>query len=220
MDSDVIFSLVQNAALLLAMVFVYDAVPRKQRHEYYFLWRISVGTVIGGITVTTMMTHWEYQPGVFFDARSIILGISGLFFGGLPTLVAMVIASVYRFLEGGSGWWAGIGIIFSSGLLGSYWRYYRKSFIADLSFKELYIFGFTLQVITLLWMFVLPFEMAISILSRISFPALIVYPIAFVLLGLLLSRRLEIERDAKIQLQDDFIFRSQFNVGNIGIAIS
>ncbi len=220
MDSDVIFSLVQNAALLLAMVFVYDAVPRKQRHEYYFLWRISVGTVIGGITVTTMMTHWEYQPGVFFDARSIILGISGLFFGGLPTLVAMVIASVYRFLEGGSGWWAGIGIIFSSGLLGSYWRYYRKSFIADLSFKELYIFGFILQVITLLWMFVLPFEMAISILSRISFPALIVYPIAFVLLGLLLSRRLEIERDAKIQLQDDFIFRSQFNVGNIGIAIS
>ncbi|WP_394147549.1 EAL domain-containing protein [Shewanella atlantica] len=220
MDSDVIFSLVQNAALLLAMVFVYDAVPRKQRHEYFFLWRISVGIVIGGITVTTMMTPWEFQPGVFFDARSIILAVSGLFFGGLPTFVAMAIASIFRLLEGGTGWWAGVGIIISSGLLGSYWRYHRKSFIADLSFKELYVFGFILQVISLLWMFALPFDMAISVLSRISFPALIVYPIALVFLGLLLSRRLEIERDAKVQLQDDFIFRSQFNIGNIGIAIS
>ncbi|WP_076412691.1 EAL domain-containing protein [Shewanella sp. UCD-KL12] len=220
MDSDVIYSLVQNAALLLAMVFVYDAVPRKQQSDHFLLWRISVGAIIGGITITTMMTPWEYQDGIFFDTRSVILGISGLFFGGLPTFIAVAIASAYRILEGGAAIWAGVGVIISSGLLGSLWRYKRKPVIAELSYKELYLFGFILHLLSLSWMSVLPFDTAISILQQISMPVLMIFPVATMLLGVLLSRRLEIERDAKIQLQDDFIFRSQFNIGNIGIAIS
>ncbi|BAJ03198.1 EAL domain-containing protein [Shewanella violacea] len=220
MDSEVIYSLVQNAALLLAMVFVYDAVPRKQQNEYFFIWRLSVGAVIGGITIMTMMTPWEYQTGVFFDTRSVILAISGLFFGALPTFIAVSIAAVYRLMEGGIAVWAGLGVIISSGLFGSLWRYKRKAAIADLSYKELYLFGFILNLLSLSWMFILPFDMAINILMQLSLPVLLIFPVATTLLGLLLSRRLEIERDAKIQLQDDFMFRSQFNIGNIGIGIS
>lgn len=220
MDSDVIYSLVQNAALLLAMVFVYDAVPRKQRSEYFLLWRLSVGVIIGGITITTMMTPWEYQAGIFFDTRSVILGITGLFFGGLPTFVAVAVASAYRILEGGTAVWAGVAVIVSSGLYGSIWRAKRKSVIAELKYKELYVFGFTLHLLTLSMMFILPMDVALSILVQLSLPVLLIFPIAATFLGLLLSRRFEIERDAKIQLQDDFMFRSQFNIGNIGIGIS
>lgn len=220
MDSEVIFSLIQNAALLLAMVFVYDAVPRKQQSEYLFIWRISLGAIIGGITITTMMTPWEYQSGIFFDTRSVILGISGLFFGRLATFIAVCIAATYRLMEGGPAVLAGLGVIISSGLFGSLWRYKRKAAIADFNYKELYLFGFILHLINLSWMFVLPFYVAIKILMQMSFSVLLVFPVATALLGLLLSRRLEIERDAKIQLQDDFMFRSQFNIGNIGICIS
>ncbi|QFU23906.1 EAL domain-containing protein [Shewanella eurypsychrophilus] len=220
MDSDVIYSLVQNAALLLAMVFVYDAVPRKKQSEYFLLWRLSVGAIIGGITVTTMLTPWEYQSGIFFDTRSVILGISGLFFGGLPTFIAIAIASAYRIMEGGSAVWAGVAVIISSGLFGSIWRAKRKPVIAELKYKELYLFGFILHLLTLSLMFILPMDIAIAILMQLSLPVLLIFPLATAFLGLLLSRRLEIERDAKIQLQDDFMFRSQFNIGNIGIGIS
>ncbi|MEI6858265.1 MAG: EAL domain-containing protein [Shewanella sp.] len=220
MDSEVILSLVQNAALLLAMVFVYDAVLRKQLSEYFFIWRVILGVIIGGITITTMMTPWEYQSGIFFDTRTVILGISGLFFGSIATVVAVCIAVIYRIMEGGTAVWTGVGVILYSGLFGSIWRYKRKTVIADFNYTELYLFSFILHLLSLIWIFLLPFDMAINILMLMSLPVLLIFPVATTLLGLLLSRRLEIKRDAKIQLQDNFMFRSQFNIGNIGIAIS
>lgn len=220
MNQDVIFTLIQNAALLLAMVFVYDAIPRKQRSTHFHLWRLVVGFVIGIVTITTMMTPWEYQPGIFFDTRSVILVICGLYFGGLPTLVAAAMAVVYRFIEGGPAVWAGITVIVLSGAIGVLWRYNRKNYIADLSFKELYLLGFFLHLMMLASMFLLPNDLAFSVLFQISLPVLLILPFVTALLGSLLSRRLEVERDVRIQLQDDFIFRSQFNIGNMGIAIT
>ncbi|WP_041417772.1 EAL domain-containing protein [Shewanella woodyi] len=220
MEPDVIFTLVQNTALLLAMVFIYDAVPRKQRDEYLFLWQLSVGAIIGGITMTSVMASWEYSQGQYFDARSVILGISGVFFGGLPTLIAVFLASIFSFYEGGVGVWFEIGMMVSAGLLGCLWRYYCHRAVVDISNIQFYSFGMILQCITLLWLFILPFEMAVNTLNSVAFPTLIIYPVAFLLLSSLLARRLEMERDANIQLQDDLIFRSQFNIGNIGIAIS
>ncbi|GIU40383.1 diguanylate cyclase [Shewanella colwelliana] len=220
MNQDTFFALFQNAALLLIMIFIYDAVPRKQRSEYFLLWRVMMGVVIGVITLITMVTSWQYQPGIFFDARSVILGISGLFFGGLPTFIAATIAVVYRIIEGGAAMWAGIAIIIVSGAFGSLWRYYRKNLIADLTFKELYGFGFLLHLISLGLFALLPLDIFITLLEHAALPILAIFPILTALLGLLLSRRFEIERDANIQLQDDFIFRSQFDIGNMGIAIT
>ncbi|WP_394204836.1 EAL domain-containing protein [Shewanella waksmanii] len=220
MNQDVIFTLIQNAALLLAMVFVYDAIPRKQRSAHFHLWRVVVGVVIGVITITTMMTPWEYQPGIFFDTRSVIIVICGLYFGGLPTLITVLMAAAYRFIEGGPAVWAGLTVIVMSGIIGVLWRYNRKNHIADLSFKELYLLGFFLHLVMLASMFILPDELAFNVLFQISLPVLLVLPFVTALLGTLLSRRLEVERDVRIQLQDDFIFRSQFNIGNMGIAIT
>ena len=89
MDKGILFPLVQNAALLLALVFLYDVIPKKHQRQYFLLWRIIIGMLIGGIGITIMSTPWIYQPGVFFDTRSVILCISGLFFGGLPTFIAV-----------------------------------------------------------------------------------------------------------------------------------
>lgn len=79
MDKDIIFPLVQNAALMLALVFLYDAIPKKHQRQHYLLWRIVIGLLIGGIGITVMSTPWVYQPGFVFDTRSVILCISGLF---------------------------------------------------------------------------------------------------------------------------------------------
>ena len=221
MDKDIIFPLVQNAALMLALVFLYDAIPKKHQRQHYLLWRIVIGLLIGGIGITVMSTPWVYQPGFVFDTRSVILCISGLFFGGVPTFVAMVITVLYRISIGGTAMWLGIATIVSSGVIGILWRQYSKSKLANISGFEVFLFAYTVHIVMLLWFFFfLPSETALAILSKITLPVLTLFPITTWLLSRLLSRRYELERDEQIRLQDDFLFRSQFNIGNIGIAIT
>lgn len=220
MDKGIVFPLVQNAALMLALVFLYDAIPKKQQQQYFLLWRMIIGGLIGGIGITVMSTSWLYQPGIIFDSRSVILCVSGLFFGGLPTLVAVVITAFYRISLGGAGMWIGVGVIVSSGLIGVIWRQYRKAYLANISGWEIFVFAYTVHCTMLLWFLSLPSEIALPLLGKIALPVLTIFPIATWLLSRLLSRRFELERDEQIRLQDDFLFRSQFNVGNIGIAIT
>lgn len=220
MDKSILLPLVQNAALLLALVFLYDAIPKKHQRQYFLLWRLGIGFLIGGIGITIMSSPLIYQPGIIFDTRSVLLCVSGLFFGGLPTFIAMALTALYRISIGGSGMWIGVGVIISSGLIGMMWRQYRKAYLADLSAKEIFSFAYLVHIVMLLWFFTLPLDVALPLLMTISLPVLTIYPIASWLLCRLLSRRYESERDEQIRLQDDFLFRSQFNVGNIGIAIT
>ncbi|WP_198782772.1 EAL domain-containing protein [Shewanella putrefaciens] len=220
MDKSILLPLVQNAALLLALVFLYDAIPKKHQRQYFLLWRLVIGFLIGGICITIMSSPLIYQPGIIFDTRSVLLCVSGLFFGGLPTFIAVTLTALYRISIGGSGMWIGVGVIISSGLIGMMWRQYRKAYLADLSVKEIFSFAYLVHIVMLLWFFMLPLDVAIPLLMTISLPVLTIYPIATWLLCRLLSRRFESERDEQIRLQDDFLFRSQFNVGNIGIAIT
>ncbi|MCG9697284.1 EAL domain-containing protein [Shewanella sp. Isolate11] len=219
MTQETLLAILQNAALLLILVFIYDAVPRQQRNEYFLLWRLSTGITIGLITIVTMLTAWEYGAGIFIDSRVVIIAVSGLFFGGLPTFIAASMGIAYQLIEGGSAIFAGVLAIILAALLGTVWRKFRKKQIANMGFKELYLFGFILHLVTLAAFYLLPFELFINLMSQIALAVMLVYPVVTVLVGLLLSRRFEQERYAEVQLQDDFIFRSQFDVGNMGIAI-
>lgn len=220
MDNSIFLPVVQNAALLLALVFLYDAFPKKPYRQYFLLWRLGVGLAIGGIGVAIMSTPWVYEPGINFDTRSVLLCVSGLFFGALPTAIAVVITALYRLSMGGVGMWVGVGVIVSSGLIGVLWRHYRRAQLANISGTEVIWFAFLVHLAILPWLFLLPSQLALPIFSQIALPILLIYPLATGLLSRLLLRRFERERDEQIRLQDDFLFRSQFTIGNIGIAIT
>ena len=220
MDQGLILSLIQNAALLLAIVVVYDAFPRTHRRSLDFLWRVGIGVLVSAISISVMLFPWQHSNGVFIDSRTVILSVSGLFFGGVPTLVAVFISSIYRLSEGGISVWSGIGTIVTSGLVGYLWGKYRKGDIGDIRISELFAFGLMTHSVTLLWGLTMPTEIAINLLKQITVPFLIILPITTVLLGTLLSRRIEIERDQKIKLQDHLLFKSHFQSGNMGIAIT
>ncbi|MGL5359764.1 MAG: LytS/YhcK type 5TM receptor domain-containing protein, partial [Shewanella sp.] len=220
MDTSIFLPLVQNAALLLALVLLYDAISYRHQQQYFWFWRGLIGFFIGGIGLAIMSTPWMYQPGIIFDTRSVLLCISGLFFGALPTLIAVLMTALYRLYIGGPAMWVGLGVIVSSGLIGVLWRHFRWAQLANLSDKEIFSFAFLVHGAMLLWFFTLPLALALPILSHIAIPVLTIHPIATWLLTRLLSRRFELERDEQIRLQDDLLFRSQFNVGNIGIAIT
>ncbi|MGQ9620079.1 MAG: ATP-binding response regulator [Bacteroidales bacterium] len=69
------------------------------------------GIFIGLSGVILMFTPWPLVPGIIFDTRSVLLSVTGLFFGFVPTVVAMLITVIFRVLQGGGGMWMGIACI-------------------------------------------------------------------------------------------------------------
>lgn len=213
-------ALTHNAALLLAMFFIYDMATSRSRAAFAPFWTVLTGIALGVIGIIIMLTPWEYAPGIVFDTRSVLLGIAGLFFGAVPTLVAMVMTAILRLYQGGDAAITGVMVIVASGLLGIAWHYYRQRPLSELLAREIYLFGIVIHGVMLALMFTLPWDIALKVLSSITFPVLLIYPLITVVLGMLFTRRLQRDQTAVALQESEFLFRSQFDLGNIGVAIT
>jgi diguanylate cyclase (GGDEF)-like protein/PAS domain S-box-containing protein len=193
MNYESILGLIQNALLLIAVAFIFDlAASRWQTGQRSFR-QAPVGLALGFIGVTVMLTPWTFVPGIVFDMRSVLLGISGLFFGWVPATIAMVITAAFRFYLGGSGAWTGVAVILASGSIGIAWRYFRRSPLSNITWGELYLFGLVIHLAMLALMLTLPWETALRVLSNIALPVILTYPAGTALLGLLILNRLRRE---------------------------
>ncbi|MHB1185820.1 MAG: PAS domain-containing protein [Desulfobulbia bacterium] len=194
-------ALIQNAALLLAMAFIYDVTTTRYRLEQPGLpMQLAIGMALGVLGIIIMLSPWRYVPGIVFDTRSVLLGISGLFFGVAPTAVAMAMTAAFRLFQGGSAAWTGVAVILSTGAIGLVWQQHRRLPLKDLTWKELYLFGLLIHLDMLAMMLTLPWDTARQVLAQISLPVLTIYPLATALLGLLMVNRLRRE-DFITQLQ-------------------
>ncbi len=178
-----LLALTHNATLLLAMIFIYDMATSRSRNSFDSLWKVFMGFALGLIGTVIMLTPWEYAPGIIFDTRSVLLSISGLFFGPIPTVIAMAMTATLRLYQGGEAAITGVTVIIASGALGIAWHYYRRRPLTELSTREIYIFGIIVHTVMLALMFTLPFNVALQVLSNIAFPVLLIYPLITVAMG-------------------------------------
>jgi two-component system cell cycle sensor histidine kinase/response regulator CckA len=88
-NTSTIIGLVNNAALLLALGVLYDAVRYRPWGRKPILQQVVTGLILGAIGIAVMLNPWRFAPGVVFDTRSVLLSVAGLFFGALPTLLAI-----------------------------------------------------------------------------------------------------------------------------------
>jgi len=189
MNTTTLIGLVNNAALLLALGLLYDTIALKRQSENPSA-QVLIGVIFGAMGIAVMMNPWEFTPGVIFDTRSVLLSVGGLFFGFIPTLVAVLMTGVYRLYQGGTGAWTGVAVIITSGVIGVGWRHLRRNGLKEISSLELYVLGIVVHVAMLLWMLSLPWSLAIGVLSKISLPVMIVHPVGTALLGKLMTNRL------------------------------
>lgn len=202
--------LVQNAALLLAVAVVFDAVLLRVTIDRTRLQQAISGLVLGVIGISVMLTPWQFAPGIFFDTRTVLLNIVGLFFGPIPTAAALAVMITWRVLQGGPAAFTGIvGMLVAAGL-GLLYREYRRRRgrdLEDLSFRDLYLFGLGTHAVTLVQVTSLMFltvpTAAAAALARYWIPLLTIYPVATALLGTLLVARLRSRRlnEANAHLQ-------------------
>lgn len=215
----VLVTLIQNTALLLAMMVVFDLVT--SRKTVYGQWgrQAVAGLIVGGLCIGLMIASFQLESGIIFDTRSVLLSLSGLFLGPLPTILAMVIASAYRLLMGGIAALPGTGVILATGTIGILWRHYRRGRLENITFRELYLFGVAVHIIMLAILMTLPREAAHRVIDGIGLPVMVIYPIATIALGWLLANRVQRENATITLMASEERYRTIINVAPVGIAI-
>jgi len=197
MSHDFLIGLISNTAILITLGLFYDIFSHRNTRVNNLTIQPVFGVGIGIISIVLMSTPVVFSPGIIFDTRTILLCITGLYFGPLTTIIAILTASAYRYHLGGGGTLAGIASIVSSGSIGIFWRHYCLQRERTLSLKELFLFGLTVHIVMVLCMFLLPTDIIRKTIMTLLFPAFFVYPVGTTLLGYLLAsrqRRLQIDK--------------------------
>ncbi len=188
MQQAAIISLLNNAALLLILSVIYEL-------TYYLFPRSRIKQVANGVLVALtciaiMSMPFKLIPGVVFDTRSILISVTALIFGPIPTIITIITAIVFRLLQGGAGAIPGIGVIITSAIIGTVWRHALKSRAKKLHWVNVYVMGIVVHITMMACLFfLLPYPDNAKVFREIALPVMIIYPVASVLLCLLLTKQ-------------------------------
>ena len=173
---DVIVTLLINLILLLSMSFIQQMIP-KFKNKY--IKRILIGLYTGFVGIVIMSIPFEFYEGMIFDTRSILISSTGIFFGGIPTLIVWGFLITYRLYIGGSGVLAAFINITQAGIFGLLFRRYRiknSKYITN-SWKEFLVISYIIHIIMFLIVFTLPVEERNAILPHLWYMVLLFLPI-------------------------------------------
>lgn len=193
MNIDISISLVNNVSLLLAIIIIYTLIPTKNL-KFSGVSSVIAGLLVGLIGFVIMNYPFELAPGFMLDVRSILISISGLFMGFIPTIIAVVITSLFRIYEGGAGTIVGVCVIVLSAIIGLTWRYFFFNKLVSGKINRwisLYLLGISTHIGMLLCFFLLPLSTAIFMLSAITIPVMVIYPVGTALLGAILFKQID-----------------------------
>ena len=177
--------LVKGVALLLALCFLHGFNIRLWR-RYPRTGQVLSGILFGSICVVGMILPVMLAPGVFFDARSVVLSMAGLFGGPLVACLAAAMAATARVWLGGAGMEVGLAVIALCTALGLIYREGRARGRLGVEPVPLALFGLLLHTAVLALFQLLPPEVVQRVNQTVALPFLLTFTPATVILGLLL----------------------------------
>lgn len=209
---EIFVELFTNVLLLFSLGSIYILLPFSKKDNRTFL-MVIVGVVSGLIGLMIMSTQFNIAEGILLDTRSILVSLVGAFFGAIPLLITVVIASILRIFQGGSGAYTGVLVIVVTGGTGYLFGKYRLNKFVKLTIKhilEFYLFGFVVHLLMLACFYTLPSGGANLVLGKIFLPVMILYPIATVPLAVILFKQ---KKNVEMSNQIDFISKHDFLTG-------
>jgi PAS domain S-box-containing protein len=180
--------LFHNALLLLALGVIYDTLELYKIRQQMVRETVS-GLLVGLLGIMVMMNPWTFALGIFFDARWVLISLCGVFFGFIPTLIAVVMTVGFRLFQGGIGAHVGSLVIIVSATIGLSWRRFERDRNWKLSWLNLYLLGVSVQVAILACMLFMPIEVRYKILFAIALPIILIFPVVTMLFGLVLRKQ-------------------------------
>ena len=145
------------------------------------------GAFIGVTGILLILNSVEISPGQLLDTRSILVSVTGLFYGAVPTTVAVVIIVVFRFFVGGAGALTGIIFTILTAAVGLLWYKYRmqRTERQKLSIREYYLFGLVTHIVMLLTFPTLPPDLILNTYKSAGIQIIVAYPFASLVLCLM-----------------------------------
>jgi PAS domain S-box-containing protein len=178
--------LAYNLALLIALsvvsAFIDTRWDRNTRGG-----KLLQGLLFGCAAMIGMLRPFEFSPGLIFDGRSVMISLGARFFGPLSAAVICLLTVTLRVSMGGSGTVMGVTVILVSALIGLWFHARRRHPSGIVPAQELLVFGILVHIAMLAAMFTLPQAMVFGVLRDIGLPVIVIYPLATVLTGRILS---------------------------------
>lgn len=208
---DVIILISNNIFILLSIVFLYT-LTNYELNRNKRIKQVLSGIVIGFIALFLMSNPFEFQAGIVFDARSILLPISGVFFGPITTIIAALMSIAFRAYLGGIGMGVGIATIVISASIGIIWRYVFKKYTLKNRYLEYYLLGLIVNLPVLLLMFFLPDNINIF---RYVFPIyILLYPVVTMLIGSVIVQQQDRIATNKLQKAQKTLLQSSIDASH------
>lgn len=174
--------IVSNISLLIVLSFAYSFLYQKKNKIAPRIYPLLIGFLFGGISIIGMLVPLNFVPGIIFDGRSIVISVGAFLGGPVVAGVAVIMAGIYRLYIGGSGALMGLGVIVTSAAFGLMYRHFVARNQSG-KILYLYFFGLAVHVAMMLWMLALPGNARPEVFQKLSFPVLLIYPLATVLLA-------------------------------------
>ena len=178
-------NLLLNTTFLVSISIIYNLFFQRIQQQK-LLYKLLGGVILGLAGIVLMSISLKLPNNVIFDTRSILLSISGLFYGLVPTSVATLIIVGYRIFLGGPGMNMGIAVAVFSAMIGVLWRWIRKN-PEKFSEPEFYLFGLINHLVFLLCAGFLPRDIALETLKNIAFPVILIYPLGTLVLCMIIT---------------------------------
>jgi diguanylate cyclase (GGDEF)-like protein/PAS domain S-box-containing protein/putative nucleotidyltransferase with HDIG domain len=202
--------------LLFGLVFLINLSDTKINQNSK-LYKVILGLFIGAITVIIMINAWEMKPGIFFDTRTVMISVSTFFFPLTTSVIALIVASIYRGILGGPGVYAGILSMVSAFAVGKIWKRYIHQRLPYSNALKYYLYGIAVHIFMLISQFAVQTDSPFEIIREIGLIIMITYPIAVMLLSLALDnhdKRISSKLDLEMSEKN---YRSLINDSSIGI---
>lgn len=210
-------NLVLNTTLLLSICIIFNLFYQKM-HAQHVLYRILGGIILGvaGIAIMTIAIH--LPNGIIFDTRSILLCVSGLFYGAVPTVIAAAIVALYRISIGGPGMYMGVAVTATSALIGILWRMLRKN-PEKMRYIEYYLLGMVVHLVMMLCALLLPVEARQTTVNAIVVPVLTIYPLGTLAMCLIITYERKNLRTEKMLSDSEIRFQKVCEQAPVGIIV-
>ena len=201
MNESIVIGLLQNSAILLAFSLLYQNIWIRDKDVKSASAKIIAGLIIGGMGIILMFTPWMMVPGISFDMRSVLLAVSGLFLGTIPTIITMLVTGLARLYIGGDGLWMGLAVILFSGTIGLLWRKFRPNWKSNNYRLELLAMGLVVHIIMSACAIFLPADLIFPTLKTIAIPLIFIYSPVTMLLGILMVKQYKNRQNELAQLK-------------------
>jgi len=208
-------NLLLNTTLLLSICIIFNQFYLKLHKQT--IWHRIIGGMILGVAGIAIVTIAIRLPnGIIFDTRSILLCVSGLFYGVVPTAIAAVIITLYRISIGGPGVYMGIAVTLSSAVIGILWRMLRKN-QEKMRHIEFYLLGMVTHIVMLLCSIFLPREAILPTVGIIALPVLLIYPLGTLAMSLIITYERKSIRTEKLLSDSEIRFQKVCEQAPVGI---